>query len=240
VYDQLISIGSNTIPCLGNSKPSTYNWTGPANTGYSTAGNTNTGQLATWNPYNTSNVNFGITQWGFIRLPAFQAWNEFNWNGIPLAASPEYTEFTSSIQISSGYINSNNTSIHSVSQSNNFLRGVYSNMSDLISADIAGVNLATTAFGQDLITSGRAINLQKIALFGVPSVLLQTITINNSLTQSLSLALLSSGLTENEITNIATGTALGITKEQEQKIYGAFLIILGRDLEEILIRLISL
>jgi hypothetical protein len=237
VYDQLISIGSNTIPCLGNSKPSTYNWTGPANTGYSTAGNTNTGQLATWNPYDTSNVNFGITQWGFIRLPAFQAWNEFNWNGIPLAAYPEYTEFTSSIQIASGYINSNNTSIHSVSQSNNFLRGVYSNMSDLISADIAGVNLATTAFGQDLITSGRAINLQKIALFGVPSVLLQTITINNSLTQSLSLALLSSGLTENEISKIILGTASGVTKEQEQKIYGAFLIIVGIDLEEILIPL---
>jgi len=237
VYDKLISIGSNTIPCLGNSKPSTYNWTGPANTGYSTAGNTNTGQLATWNPYDTSNVNFGITQWGFIRLPAFQAWNEFNWNGIPLAASPEYTEFTSSIQIASGYINSNNTTIHSVSQSNNFLRGVYSNMSDLISADIAGVNLATTAFGQDLITSGRAINLQKIALFGVPSVLLQTITINNSLTQSLSLALLSSGLTENEISKIILGTASGVTKEQEQKIYGAFLIIVGIDLEEILIPL---
>jgi len=237
VYNKLISIGSTTIPCLGNSKPSSYNWTGPANTGYYTVGNTNTGQSATWNPYNTSNVNYGITQWGFIRLPAFQAWNEFNWNGIPLAATPEYADFTSSIQIASGYINSNNTIIHSVSQSSNFLQGVYSNMNDLISADIIGVNLATTTFGQDLITLGRAINLQKLPLFGLPSVLLQTIVINNSLTQSLSLALLSSGLTENEITNIATGTALGITKEQEQKIYGAFLIILGRDLEEILIPL---
>ena len=237
VYNKLISIGSTTIPCLGNSKPSTYNWTGPANTGYSTAGNTNTGQLATWNPYNTSNVNFGITQWGFIRLPAFQAWNEFNWNGIPLNSIPEYTDFAASIQLASGYIIFNNTTIHATAQSNNFLQGVYSNMSDLISADISGVNLATNAFGQDLITLGRAINLQKIALFGLPSVLLQTIVINNSLTQSLSLALLSSGLTENEITKIALDTALGITKEQEQKIYGAFLIIIGRDLEEILIPL---
>jgi hypothetical protein len=237
VYNKLISIGSTTIPCLGNAKPSSYDWTGPANRGYYTAGNTNTGQGATWNPYNTSNVNYGITQWGFIRLPAFQAWNEFNWNGIPLASNPDYVNFTSSIQFASGYINSNNKTIHSVAQSGNFLRGVYSNMSDLISADISGVNLATTTFGQDLITLGRAINLQKIPLFGVPSVLLQTIVANNSLTHSLSLALLSSGLPENEITKIINGTALGITKEQEQKIYGAFLIIIGRDLEEILIPL---
>jgi hypothetical protein len=237
VYDKLLAIGATTIPCLGNSKPSSYNWTGPANTGYSTAGTTNTGQLATWNPYNTSNVNYGVTQWGFIRLPAFQAWNEFNWNGIPLAATPSYANFTASMQIASGYINSYNTTLYSVARSNNFLQGVYSNMSDLISADIAGVNLATNAFGQDLITSGRAINLQKIALFGLPSVLLQTIVINNCLTQSLSLALLSSGLTENEITRIMFGTATSITKEQEQKLYGSFLVIVGRDLEEILIPL---
>jgi len=237
VYDKLIAIGATTIPCLGNSKPSSYDWVGPANTGYSTAGTTNTGQLATWNPYNTSNVNYGVTQWGFIRLPAFQAWNEFNWNGIPLATTPSYANFTSSMQIASGYVSTYNTTLYSVARSNNFLQGVYSNMSDLISADVAGVNLATTAFGQDLITSGRAINLQKIALFGLPSILLQTIVTNNSLTPSLSLALLSSGLAENEITNIALGNATSINKEQEQKIYGSFLVIVGIDLEEILIPL---
>jgi len=79
-----------------------------------------------------------------------------------------YANFTSSFQIASGYVSSYNTTLHSVARSKNFLQGVYSNMSDLISADIAGVNLATVAFlVKDLITSGRAINLQKIALFGL-------------------------------------------------------------------------
>jgi hypothetical protein len=236
-YNNLIAIGSNTIPCLGNSKPSTYDWTGPANTGYSTAGNTNTGQAATWNPYNTTNANKAVTQWGFLRLPAFQAWNEYNWNGIPLADTPNYTDFTASMQVAAGYVSSYNTSLYSVAQSNTYLKGVYSNMNDLISSDIAGVNLATTAFGQDLITLGRAINLEKISLFGLPSVLLQTIVANNSLTQSLSLALLSSGLTENEITNIIVSNSPITTREQEQKLYGSFLVIVGRDLEEILIPL---
>jgi hypothetical protein len=236
-YNNLISIGSNTIPCLGNSKPSTYDWTGPANTGYSTAGNTNTGQAATWNPYNTTNANKAVTQWGFLRLPAFQAWNEYNWNGIPLADTPNYNDFTGSMQVAAGYVSSYNTSLYSVAQSNTYLKGVYSNMNDLISSDISGVNLATTAFGQDLITLGRAINLEKISLFGLPSVLLQTIVANNSLTQSLSLALLSSGLTENEITNIIVSNSPITTREQEQKLYGSFLVIVGRDLQEILIPL---
>ncbi len=50
-----------------------------------------------------------------------------------------------------------------------FLEGVYSNMSDLISADIAGVNLASIPFGNDLINLGTGINLQDIATFGMPS-----------------------------------------------------------------------
>jgi len=236
-YDKLISIGSDTIPCLGNSKPSTYDWTGPANTGYSTAGNTNTGQAATWNPYNTSNANKAITQWGFLRLPAFQAWNEYNWNGIPLASTPNYNDFTASVQVASGYVSSYNTSLYSVAQSNTYLKGIYSNMNDLISSDVTGVNLATNAFGQDLITLGRAINLERISLFGLPSVLLKTIVSNNSLTQNLSLALLSSGLTENEITNIIVSDSPITTREQEQKLYGSFLVIVGRDLQEILIPL---
>ena len=237
VYNSLIALGSDTIPCLGNSKPSTYDWDGPANTGYSTAGNTNTGQAATWNPYNTSNANKAVTQWGFLRLPAFQAWNEYNWNGIPLATTPNYNDFTASVQVAAGYVSSYNTSLYSVAQSNTYLKGIYSNMNDLISSDVTGVNLATNAFGQDLITLGRAINLERISLFGLPSVLLKTIVSNNSLTQNLSLALLSSGLTENEITNIIVSDSPITTKEQEQKLYGSFLVIVGRDLQEILIPL---
>jgi hypothetical protein len=237
VYNSLIALGSDTIPCLGNSKPSTYDWDGPANTGYSTAGNTNTGQAATWNPYNTSNANKAVTQWGFLRLPAFQAWNEYNWNGIPLAATPNYNDFTASVQVAAGYVSSYNTSLYSVAQSNTYLKGIYSNMNDLISSDVTGVNLATNAFGQDLITLGRAINLERISLFGLPSVLLKTIVSNNSLTQNLSLALLSSGLSENEITNIIVSDSPITTKEQEQKLYGSFLVIVGRDLQEILIPL---
>ena len=110
-------------------------------------------------------------------------------------------------------------------------------MNDLISADITGISLATHAFGQDCVAAGKAIDLSKINKFGLPSVLLQTIKKYNALTQSLSLALLSSGLTVNEIDQISRGETSSPSKIQEQQIYGAFLIMLGQDLLDILIPL---
>lgn len=88
-YDNLISIGSSTIPALGNAKPPTYVatdpagiWTttavafgvqqgygsalpGPATSGYGIQDDIGQGQEATWIPYNTTNPNKAVTQWGF-------------------------------------------------------------------------------------------------------------------------------------------------------------------------------
>ena len=121
-------------------------------------------------------------------------------------------------------------------ESKTFLKGTYSNMNDLASGDITGVSLATKTFGQDCIRAGKVIDLNKIAKFGLPSVLLQTIRKYNTLTQSLVLALLTSGLSNQEIDSISKNTD-AVSKTQEQQIYGAFLIITGTDLEEILIPL---
>jgi len=244
-YDNLIAIGKNSIPALGNSKspgyvntdPTGY-WQGQATTGYSTAGDTNDGQSATWIPYDTTNNNKSVTQWGFLRLYALQAWNEFNWNGIQTGSGmPLYKDFVSSFLTSQGFIEYSNNSVNSIHGSFDFLKGTYSNMNDLISADIAGVSLATRAFGLDCITAGKVINLSNIFKFGMPSVLLQTIKKFNTITQSLSLALLSAGLSAQEVEDISTGRISTPTKLQEQQLYGAFLIIIGQDLVDILIPL---
>jgi len=217
-----------SIPALGNSKPYTYDWTGPSNNGSPT-----TALRAAWNPYNSSN---GVTQWGYVRLIALQAWNEFNWNGEQTAPFVYYKDFCSSFITGSSFVEYTNSAIFAMDASKGFLQGTYSNMNDLISADVAGVNLALKPFGDDLIALGKAIDLKKISTFGLPSVLLQTIREFNAITPSLTLALLSSGLTTEEIQSIIDNTA-PITVEQEQKIYGAFLIIVGVDLTDILIPL---
>jgi hypothetical protein len=258
VYDNLVSIGQGVIEALGNAKPPTYKavdpsdrWTvygTPATTGYGinstgepngTPTSNGQGQSASWIPYLTTNPNYSVTQWGFVRCYALQAWNEFNWNGGYLGTASasaypvQYKEFSSSFVAAQGFIDYINVTINSMYQGQTFLKGTYSNINDLSSADITGVSLATRIFGQDCITAGKVIDLTKLLKFGLPSVLLQTIKKNNTLTPALTLALLASGLSNEEIDSISsyTGTA---TKKQEQQIYGAFLIVVGTDLQDIL------
>ena len=256
-YNNLISIGANTIPALGNAKPPTYVavdpsgiWTdaavtygvqqgeldslpGPATSGYAQTGVTGQGQEATWLPYNTTNPNHSVTQWGYLRLHALQAWNEFNWNGAEIAlANPEYKEFLSSFSTAQSFIDYNNQVIMANQNAKTFLDGAYSNMDDLISSDIYGISLANTLFGTDLDNLGKVINLSRIDSFGLPSVLLQTLGENNAVIQDLVLALLSSGLESSEVQGLISGTITTPTVEQEQQIYSAFLLIIGENLEE--------
>jgi len=215
-YNNLISIGSTTIPALGNSPPSTFNWSGYPN----------------WaSNYTYTNE---VTRWGYVRLFALQGYNEFNYNDG--TANSQYKDFLSGIMSATGFVNYTNSAILSVSNSQEFLDGTFSNMNDLISGDITGVSVATTVFGQDLIASGKAINLQTISTFGLPSNLLLTLQQNNAITKSISLALIASGITVSELGEIL-GSIEAVTKEQERKIYGAFGIILGQDLKDVLVSL---
>ena len=215
-YNNLIDIGSTTIPALGNSPPSTYNWTGYPN----------------WaSNYTYTNE---VTRWGYVRLFALQGYNEFNYNDGK--ANNEYKDFLSGIMSATGFVNYTNSAILSVNNSQEFLDGTYSNMNDLISGDITGVSVATTVFGQDLIASGKAINLQTMSTFGLPSNLLLTLQQNNAITKSISLALIASGITVSELGEIL-GSIEAVTKEQERKIYGSFGIILGQDLKDVLVSL---
>ena len=217
-YNNLISIGANTIPALGNSPPSTFDWTGYPN----------------WaSNYTYTNE---VTRWGYVRLFALQGYNEFNYNSGLSADSGAYKDFLSGFMSSYSFIESSNDAILAVNNSQEFLDGTYSNMNDLITGDIAGVSVATTVFGQDLLASGKAINLQTIATFGLPSNLLSTLQKNNCITSSVSLALIASNITVTELEQML-GNISAVTTEQERKIYGAFGIILGQDLKDVLVSL---
>ena len=195
-------------------------------------------QNATWYPYtgdSSVNPNTGITKWGWVRCHALQAWNEFNWNGTTVnRETPEYKEFCASFMTMNGFVTNSNQTIHVIDNSQTFLDGVYSNMNDLISADIAGISLSSYDFGTDLANLGKVINLKKIETFGMPSNLLMNIGAAGAVTQDLSLALLASGLTKEEISSITTGVIPNWSKKLEQKIFGAFLIITGDNLAHIL------
>ena len=223
-YLNLITIGANVIPALGNSKPNTFTWEGPANTGDS---NGTPDQEFSWNPYEGE-----ITSWGYIRLLALQGWNEFDYNN----GQSQYRDFLSSFMMASSFTDYSNQAIMAVQNSKTFLDGTYSNMNDLMSADILGVNLATPVFGLDLIDLGKAIDLRGIDTFGLPSKLLLTLQKYNAITASLSLALQSTDLTTDEISFLLGNTGTP-TPSQEYSVYQAFTIIGSLDLADILVTL---
>lgn len=214
-YGNIITIGSTTIPALGNTPGSTYTWTGDP--GWGSALYTDE-----------------IASYGYVRLFAWQANDEYDYNQT-ISLTGKNTDLLASMQTAESFIEYTNKSIMSIQNSLTFLDGTYSNMNDLITGDVSGVSLALIPFGQDFINTGKAINLATISTFGLPSNLLETLKKYNAITPSLSAALLSTGLTVNDIEQAINN--VDVTKNQQQNIYSAFLIITGVSLADILIRL---
>jgi hypothetical protein len=203
VYNNLINIGKNSIPLLGNCAP---------------------------NEYTDRRTYSGIeTRFGFLRNHAYQAYKEFHVN------TGTYSEFLQTFNTCESFKKQSNKVINAFAAAPTYLKGVYSNMDDLISADIAGVTLSTLYWGQDLIDLGRSLDLATIDTFGNPDNLLRTMNKNRAISRALNIALLSSGLTTSEVNSILNGTTA--TTAQQKKIYGAFNVIIGQDLVDVLLPL---
>jgi hypothetical protein len=198
-YANLISIGSATIPALGNSKPTTYTKT------YSN-------QLASY---------------GWLRLIALQAYNEFYIN------NGSYFDFLGTFNSCYSLMKQSNVPIQAYVDSLTYLDGMYSNMNDLITSDITGVSLSTFYWGQDLIASGKAIDLTNIDTFGNPDNLLRTLHKYKAINKSVNLALLTAGINAEIIDNVIKNNP--ITFQQQQSIYAAFCLIVDNDLVDVLI-----
>jgi hypothetical protein len=174
-------------------------------------------------------TNLGLQRYGFIRQLALQAYQEFNINN----GLPSYENFLNSFLFAKTYIEQTNPLIITLGKSTTYLYGSYSNMSDLISSDITGVNLATSIFGQELIRLGKSLNLKYINKFGLPSNLLKTLNSSNAITRSLNISLIASGIDLLSISKI-NNYSYTPTKEEERKIFDSFGLIIGKDLTDIL------
>ena len=225
------------VPGLGNAKSMVYTWAdliGRFGIGTFSLGDTTGWGGATYVDPNPA------TQWAYIRLLALQAWMEFNYNStlsIGDSLNPAgYRDFVQQWQSAYGFIGYSNNAILAVDNSKDFLEGTYSNMNDLITADITNVSLATKAFGQDLITLGKAIDLSTIATYGLPSNLLKTLVKYNALTKNLSLAIISAGIPVDELGAIISNVTQP-NNDQERKLYAAYYITVGETLDEVLVPL---
>ena len=111
-YNALITIGSTTIPALGNSRPPTYTLTD------------------------------SVVNYGFIGRIALQALYELNQiNTPPTVSSPNtlnLSRFAQAFQQAFAWKNNINSIVVAANNATTFRQGTYSNMNDLITADITG------------------------------------------------------------------------------------------------------
>lgn len=168
---------------------------------------------------------------GFLSTVAQQAYYEF-WYNYATRRPNQYAEFLNCIQNYYEFAGTQNREIASFTNNQTYLLGNFSNINDVTTSDISGVNLAFRDFGNDLIRLGKSIDLQNIHVFGLPSKLLINLNKNNALTDAVKFGLVYNDLSTTELIEILTTDYLP-TPAQEKKIYDAFLLVQGQDLHEV-------
>ena len=150
----------------------------------------------------------------------------------------DFGKFAQAFGAAQGYISLTNNIINSAvnANSDDYLGPTFTNMNNLISADITRVNLAFPAFGADLANIGCAIKFSRLELVGTPAGLLQNLAecgnMLNGSTPCVTAALQSEGLTDQDISDLVNNNVqslynqTGLTQNQfdtlQKRAYPAF------------------
>lgn len=220
----LLSIGSTSCPALGNSIPS---------------GDTYLDSEYLVN-YLASVDGSTIDPSGFSNLIE-QTCAAYLGNG-------DYGCFSQGFMAVQGYIASTNNYINSAVNANQYLGPTFKSIDDLVTGSIAGINTDLGAFGVDLAKQGNLWDPSNLDLYGTPAGLIQQIStlagIRNQAAPALQNALISTGLTANDIRNLVNDNRVGLNNpngltqnefDRIQKLaYNALTMIAGDDLLQIL------
>ena len=161
---------------------------------------------------------------GFVSVLARQAYYEL-WFGN----FDQYNDIVSSFSQCDSFRQQTNQQISSLVNTKQFMSGNFSNINDLTTNDLSGVTQSFRIWGNDLINTGKVIDLSNIHRFGTPSVLLLTMQKYGAITPAVSLALQYAGLNTQELNKIFNPATVP-TAVQEKKIYEAFKLVKGEDL----------
>jgi hypothetical protein len=150
----------------------------------------------------------------------------------------DFGKFAQAFGAAQGYISLTNNIINSAvnANSDDYLGPTFTNMNNLITGDIAQVNLAFPAFGADLANIGCAIKFSRLELVGTPAGLLQNLAecgnMLNGSTPCVTAALQSEGLTDQDISDLVNNNVqslynqTGLTQNQfdtlQKRAYPAF------------------
>jgi len=170
--------------------------------------------------------------------------------GSTYLGSGDFGKFAQAFGAAQGYIAlTNNVILSAVNvNSNDYLGPTFSNMDNLISGDIAKVNLAFPAFGADLEACGDLFSLENVDIFGTPAALLNQLAAKgnmlNGSTPAVTVALKTQGLTDQNIADLVnlnvqdlfnpTGLSQNAFDTLQKLAYPGLCEVTGTDLQEVL------
>lgn len=162
----------------------------------------------------------------------------------------DFGKFAQAFGAAQGYISlTNNVILSAVNvNSNDYLGPTFTNMNNLITGDIAQVNLAFPAFGADLAATGDLIDFENVDQFGTPAVLLHQLAkkgnMLNGSTPCVTDALKAQGLTDKNIADLVNLNVQslfnpdGLTKNAfdilQQRAYPGLCAVTGSCLTDVL------
>ena len=162
----------------------------------------------------------------------------------------DFSKFAQAFGAAQGYISLTNKVINSAVNANStdYLGPTFSNMNNLITGDLAQVNLAFPAFGADLALCGNLFALDNVEQFGTPAALLQQLATKgnmlNGTTPCVTTALKAQGLTDGAIAALVNNNVQslynpnGLTPNQfdtlQKAAYPALVNVTGSCLQDVL------
>jgi hypothetical protein len=192
----LLSIGATVCPALGNSIPETP------------VGNF---------PYLDSEylINYlGTVDGSTIDPSGFS--NLIEQTCAAYLGNGDAGEFGQGFVAMQGYIASTNQYINSSANANQYLGPMFTNMSDLVTANIASVSTDLPNFGIDLANQGNLWNMSKLDLYGTPAGLIQQISalagIRGRTVPDLQNAMIGVGLSATNIADLVNDNRVGLNR----------------------------
>jgi hypothetical protein len=150
----------------------------------------------------------------------------------------DLNKFVQAFAAADGYINTTNRVIDSAVRANEYLGPTFTNMDDLVTSELSSINLALDDFGDDLADLGNAIDPAQPEAIGLPSSILNQITlIAGGLPPAINDALLENGVDANFISGLPTlpdDESGGVPDQIERDIFRALEDITGADLDDAL------
>lgn len=149
------------------------------------------------------------------------------------AGSGDVSKFIQAINIALGYGETTNQFINSAVNSQTYLGNTFTSMNDMITGDITKVNLATSAWGQDLANLGQLIDLNNLGDLGSPLALARRLVAITGQAPILSFAFYTAGVPEEIVLNF-TDPTINVVDSVQKLMYDAMTMITGDQLAQIL------